>query len=69
MVQSTVYFERLSPDINLSIEQFSLFSADILQAIGAVMDIKWIHDGKVEVGSFCNAQGGSCSVCFGTKLF
>jgi len=36
---------------------FSLFSADVLQSIGAVMDIKWINDGKVEVGGFCNAQG------------
>ncbi|KDR75049.1 hypothetical protein GALMADRAFT_248909 [Galerina marginata CBS 339.88] len=36
---------------------FSLFSADVLQAIGAVMDIKWIQDGKVESGNFCNAQG------------
>ncbi|KAF8971116.1 hypothetical protein BDZ97DRAFT_2054852 [Flammula alnicola] len=36
---------------------FSLFSADVLQAIGAVMDIRWIQQGKVEVGRFCNAQG------------
>ncbi|KAF8971117.1 hypothetical protein BDZ97DRAFT_1651830 [Flammula alnicola] len=36
---------------------FSLFSADVLQAIGAVMDIRWIEQGKVEVGRFCNAQG------------
>ncbi|KAF5320691.1 hypothetical protein D9619_001330 [Psilocybe cf. subviscida] len=36
---------------------FCLFVADILQATGAVMDIKWIHTGKVEVGTFCNAQG------------
>jgi hypothetical protein len=36
---------------------FSLFSADVLQAIGAVMSIKWIQDGKVEVGGFCSAQG------------
>ncbi|KAJ3517235.1 hypothetical protein NLJ89_g633 [Agrocybe chaxingu] len=36
---------------------FSLFLADILQAIGAVMDIKWIQEGKVEAGGFCDAQG------------
>ncbi|KAF9482233.1 hypothetical protein BDN70DRAFT_801951 [Pholiota conissans] len=36
---------------------FSLFSADLLQGIGAVMDIRWIHLGKVEVGSFCTSQG------------
>jgi len=36
---------------------FSLFFADALQAIGAVMSIPWIQDGKVEVGKFCSAQG------------
>ncbi|PPQ83623.1 hypothetical protein CVT25_006308 [Psilocybe cyanescens] len=36
---------------------FSLFSADVLQAIGAVMDVKWVHDGRVQIGHFCNAQG------------
>lgn len=36
---------------------FSLFTADVLQAIGAVMSIKWIHEGKVHVGEFCNSQG------------
>ncbi|KDR75017.1 hypothetical protein GALMADRAFT_69346 [Galerina marginata CBS 339.88] len=36
---------------------FSLFSADALQALGAVMDIKWVQEGKVEAGGFCNAQG------------
>jgi hypothetical protein len=39
------------------ITQFSLFTADVLQAIGSVMSIKWVHEGKVEVGKFCNAQG------------
>jgi hypothetical protein len=37
--------------------QFSLFLADALQAIGGVLDLKWISDGKVEVGAFCDAQG------------
>ncbi|KDR79579.1 hypothetical protein GALMADRAFT_137377 [Galerina marginata CBS 339.88] len=36
---------------------FSLFSADLLQAIGGVMNLKWINDGKVQVGDFCSAQG------------
>jgi len=36
---------------------FSLFSADALQAIGAVMSIPWIQNGRVEVGKFCIAQG------------
>ncbi|KAF5385891.1 hypothetical protein D9615_002585 [Tricholomella constricta] len=37
--------------------QLSLFIADFIQALGAVMDIKWIHEGKVEIGNFCTAQG------------
>ncbi|KDR83140.1 hypothetical protein GALMADRAFT_238972, partial [Galerina marginata CBS 339.88] len=43
------------PPMNLLM--FWLLSADVLQAIGAVMDVKWIQDGKVESGNFCNAQG------------
>jgi hypothetical protein len=39
--------------------QLSLFAADFVQALGAVMDIKWIKDGKVEIGTFCTAQGKS----------
>jgi len=35
----------------------SLLIGDILQAIGIVLSLKWVHDGKVEIGSFCNAQG------------
>jgi len=35
----------------------SLFFADILQAIGAVLSLKWVIAGKVEVGHFCVAQG------------
>jgi len=36
---------------------FSLFFADVIQAIGGVMGIKWVVDGKVQVGSYCTAQG------------
>jgi hypothetical protein len=45
--------------------QFSLFSADLLQGIGAVMDIRWVNEGKVEVGQFCSAQGRTVDVCQG----
>jgi hypothetical protein len=34
-----------------------LFFADLVQALGAVMDVKWVNDGKVEIGNFCTAQG------------
>ncbi|KDR68306.1 hypothetical protein GALMADRAFT_1050017 [Galerina marginata CBS 339.88] len=36
---------------------FSLFSAELLQAVGCVMSLKWIHEGVVQVGGFCLAQG------------
>jgi hypothetical protein len=29
----------------------------LIQAIGAVMDIKWVGEGKLEIGDFCTAQG------------
>ena len=38
--------------------QFSLFIADLLQAIGSVMYLKWVGSGHLEVGEFCSAQGG-----------
>ncbi|KDR68235.1 hypothetical protein GALMADRAFT_1048879 [Galerina marginata CBS 339.88] len=36
---------------------FSLFSAELLQAIGCVMSLKWIHKGIIQVNGFCWAQG------------
>jgi len=47
--------------INIS-PQLSLLLADVLQAIGGILSVKWIYDGKVVVGSFCNAQGIPCAV-------
>ncbi|KAG5638054.1 hypothetical protein H0H81_002088 [Sphagnurus paluster] len=53
-----------SPDRKVSIVQepmdifmLSLFCADFVQALGAVMDIKWIHQGVTEIGPYCTAQG------------
>ena len=37
--------------------QFSLICADIVQALGMILNLKWIVEGKVEIGGFCNAQG------------
>ncbi len=42
---------------SFNVIKLSLFAADFLQALGAVLDIKWINEGVVEVGSFCTAQG------------
>lgn len=41
----------------MDVLMLSLFVADLIQAIGAVMDVHWVHSGKVEVGGFCTAQG------------
>ena len=30
---------------------------DILQAMGSILSIRWIHNGIVEAGSYCTAQG------------
>jgi len=35
----------------------SMFSSDLIQAIGAVLDVKWAHEGKVYTGGYCTAQG------------
>lgn len=37
--------------------QLNLFFSDLVQALGAVMDIRWIHNGVVKTGGFCTAQG------------
>ena len=37
--------------------QASLLVADVVQAVGAVMNLKWVQAGKVEVGPYCTAQG------------
>ncbi|KAJ6594294.1 hypothetical protein B0H19DRAFT_1094861 [Mycena capillaripes] len=35
----------------------ALFFADLIQALGAVLDVHWISLGKVHTGAFCTAQG------------
>ncbi|KAJ7909308.1 hypothetical protein B0H13DRAFT_2492864, partial [Mycena leptocephala] len=35
----------------------SLFTADLFQSLGVVMDVRWINNGIVHAGSFCTAQG------------
>jgi len=37
--------------------QLSLFTADAVQALGAIVDIQWLRIERVEKGSFCTAQG------------
>jgi hypothetical protein len=51
----------------------SLFSSEILQGLGAIMDIKWVHEGAVYCSDFCTAQGalqtiGETGVAMGTLV-
>ncbi|KAJ7105417.1 hypothetical protein C8R43DRAFT_1046810 [Mycena crocata] len=57
----------------MDVLMLSLFVADLIQAVGAVMDVHWVHDGKVAVGAFCTAQGvvqqlGETSVAITTLM-
>lgn len=51
----------------------SLFSSEILQGLGAIMDVKWVHEGAVYCSDFCTAQGaiqtiGETGVAMGTMV-
>ncbi|KAJ7459283.1 hypothetical protein FB451DRAFT_975606, partial [Mycena latifolia] len=35
----------------------SLFTADLFQSLGVVMDVRWINNGIVTIGGLCTAQG------------
>jgi hypothetical protein len=37
--------------------QFSLFTFDLLQSIGGILNIRWAHNGIVTTGHYCTAQG------------
>ena len=37
--------------------QISLFIAHFILALGMIMDSKWVHEGKVQVGTYCTTQG------------
>jgi len=42
---------------SMDIYMLSLFTFDIIMALGRVVDIKWIHEAKLYTGGFCTAQG------------
>jgi len=51
----------------------SLFSSEILQGLGAIMDVKWVHEGSVYCSDYCTAQGalqtiGETGVAMGTLV-
>ncbi|KAJ7835958.1 hypothetical protein B0H13DRAFT_2107597 [Mycena leptocephala] len=41
----------------MDVFMLSLFTADLFQSLGVVMDVQWINDGIVHAGSLCTAQG------------
>ncbi|KAJ2913961.1 hypothetical protein MD484_g6455, partial [Candolleomyces efflorescens] len=36
---------------------FSIFLGEAIQALGELLNIKWVNDGKVKIGAFCTTQG------------
>lgn len=42
--------------------------ADVVQAVGAVLSLKWIQSGKVEVGTFCTVQGEHIGISFDVAI-
>ncbi|KII94774.1 hypothetical protein PLICRDRAFT_693106 [Plicaturopsis crispa FD-325 SS-3] len=41
----------------LDLYMISLFVANFLQSLSMVLSVKWVNDGKTEVGAVCTAQG------------
>ncbi|KIY67089.1 hypothetical protein CYLTODRAFT_15310 [Cylindrobasidium torrendii FP15055 ss-10] len=41
----------------MDIFMLSLFVVDLFQALGSVLDVKWISEGSVQIGPVCTAQG------------
>jgi hypothetical protein len=44
-------------NLMLVARQFSIFICDFLQALGGLLNIRWVHNGIVKSGSYCTAQG------------
>ncbi|KAG8983468.1 hypothetical protein FRB90_006008, partial [Tulasnella sp. 427] len=37
---------------------FNLFFMDLIQSLGSILDVRWIHNGRVDADStYCSAQG------------
>ncbi|KIY63193.1 hypothetical protein CYLTODRAFT_494102 [Cylindrobasidium torrendii FP15055 ss-10] len=51
----TYIYELVQDPVDIFL--LSLFTADFFQALAAVMDVKWIHEGVVRAGPVCTAQG------------
>ena len=51
----------------------SLLTSEILQGLGAIMDVKWVHEGVAYCSDYCTAQGaiqmiGETGVAMGTLV-
>ncbi|KAI0040915.1 hypothetical protein FA95DRAFT_1646065 [Auriscalpium vulgare] len=64
VIRNVVRYSKLYPlgdwrllQVPMDIYMLSLFSLDLIQALGTVVDVKWVRLGKVYSGSFCTAQG------------
>jgi hypothetical protein len=53
---SVQYFHSPA-NLILVVRQLFLFIYDIMQAMGGILDVRWVHNGIVTTGSYCTAQG------------
>ena len=56
---STGHLPSLTSSSTTPSLQFSIFLGEAIQALGELLNIKWVNDGKVEIGAFCTTQGTS----------
>lgn len=59
-MHSSYVYRQLVRGVGIDIAspiQLSLFCADVLQALGAVVDVHWVHVGYVETSGLCTTQG------------
>ncbi|KAH9052813.1 hypothetical protein EDB87DRAFT_340934 [Lactarius vividus] len=64
IVRNLLHYRRTLPNGDWKLLQtptdiymLSLFSYDVVQAIGGILDVRWAHDGIVTTGSYCTAEG------------
>lgn len=52
-----LYGQRQLFEQPMDIYMFSLLASDVIHALGAAMNMRWIALGKSEIGTFCTVQG------------
>jgi hypothetical protein len=43
--------------MHIDLYMLSLLAADLVQGIGAMLDVHWVRERSVQCGGYCNAQG------------